>query len=537
VRGAPNGLPEPGSGADLRWYLGVVWRRRFVILPLLVVLPLLAFLRADSGETTYDASATVLLNRQSQGVSEIGDPSLWDPGRTIRTQTQLARLPEVAARVVEASRLPGRDAGTFLGNSSVSSDEENDFLVFHVRDPDPEVATRLANLYASEYIDYRRELDTRSLREAQAELTEQLDQLRRQGVEPTANAYQTLITRLQQLKTAETLQASKSLLVRPAAGAAPAASQERRTIWLALGLALILSIGLAFIVEALDARVRSVDELVRLLGMPLLGTIPAPARRLRRKRKLVMLDEPNNPAAEPYRMVRASLEMAKPADCRVIMVTSAVEAEGKSTTAANLAVAMARAGQHVVLLDLDLYRPGLEHWFRLPARPGLTEVASGKIQLEDAVRPVSLRPDLPVVLALADDESVTSLNGHRRAGRLELLTRGRPPDSPGEFIATADFQAALQEIRQRADVVIVDGPPLLLSGDGLTLSSRVDALLVVARVNVLKERDVQELERVLASCPADKLGLVVTGAVAPAGGYYYRYRVREIREPQRQLAD
>jgi Mrp family chromosome partitioning ATPase/capsular polysaccharide biosynthesis protein len=539
VRGSPNGFPEPGQASDLRWYVGVLWRRKFVVLPLLVVLPLVAYLRADPGETTYDASATVLLNRQSQGVSEIGDPTLWDPGRTIRTQAQLARLPEVASRVVEASGLPGRDAGGFLASSSVGSDEENDFLVFHVRDADPAIATRLANVYATKYIEYRSELDTQSLREAQQQLTEQLEQLRQQGVPPTANAYQSLITRQQQLKTAETLQASKSLLVRPAEGAGLVGTQERRTVFLALGLGLILSVGLAFIVEALDTRVRSVDELVRMLALPLLGTIPPPARRLRTGRKLVMLDEPDDPAAEPYRMLRASLEMAKPADCRIIMVTSAVEAEGKSTTAANLAVAMARAGQNVVLVDLDLYRPGLERWFRLPPRPGLTEAASGKVQLEDALRPVSLRSVSPVGLALAAEEvTVASLNGHRREGKLELLTRGGPPDSPGEFIATPDFQAVLDRIRKRAEVVIVDGPPLLLSGDGLMLSSRLDALLVLARVNILKEREVKELERILSSCPAAKLGLVVTGAASSsASGYYYRYRVREIRQPQRQVVD
>lgn len=250
-----------------------------------------------------------------------------------------------------------------------------------------------------------------------------------------------------------------------------------------------------------------------------------------------MLDEPNQPSAEPYRMLRASLELARPEDCRLFMVTSAVEAEGKSTTAANLAVAMARAGQHVVLMDLDLYRPGLERWFRLPSRPGLTDVAKGTVELEQAFRPVSLRPVPPAALTLAETSTVTSLNGHRRAGKLELLARGAPPESPGEFVSTSEFQALMESVRERADVVIVDGPPLLLSGDGLLLSSKLDALLVVARANVLKEREVQELERMLSSSPAPKLGLVVTGSVSAAGSYYYRYRAREIEEPQRQLAD
>jgi succinoglycan biosynthesis transport protein ExoP len=544
--GALNGFQTSGAAPDLRWYLSVLWRRKFVVLPLLVLLPLTTHLLAKPAPPSYEASATVLLNRQSQGVSEIGDPTLWDPQRMIRTQSQLARLPEVATRVAQAAGLPGRDAGSILASSSISADPENDFLIFRVRDAEPSVAVRLANLYATKYIEYRSELDTKALGEALRQVTEQIEQLRSQGVKPDTQAYQSLIGRQQQLQTTKTLQTSKALLVRPAAGAGLIASQTRRTVMLALGLGLILGLGLAFIVETLDTRVRAEDELVGRLGLPLLGAIPPPARHLRRQGQLAMLDEPNSPAAEPYRMLRASLEMARPTDCRLLMVTSAVEAEGKSTTAANLAVAMARAGQHVILVDLDLYRPGLERWFRLPPTPGLTDVAIAKVPLEQAVRQVSLRSE-PRLAALMNQGSAfpaqngharPSQNGHGRAGRLELLTRGSAPENPGEFIATQEFEVALERLLHRADVVIVDGPPLLLSGDGMMLGSKLDGMLVVARLNVLKQAQVQELERVLSSCPATKLGLVVTGAPSKGGGYYYyRYHGREIGEPQRQLAD
>ena len=536
VAGTQNGFHDPDSGPDLRWYLGVLWRRKLVILPLVVLLPLTTYLLMKPGPTTYEASATVLLNRQSQGASEIGDPTLWDPARTIRTQSEIARLPEVASRVIEESGLRDRDAGSFLATSSVIADEENDFLVFHARDAAPSVAVRLANLYAAKYIEFRRELDTAALREAARELTDQLEQLRRQGVEPDSQAYQTLISRRQQLETAETLQSSKALLVRPAAAAGQVVSGERRSVWLALGLGLILGLGLAFLIETLDTRVRSVNDLVRRLGLPLLGTIPRPSRSVRRDRRLVMIHEPDNPAAEPYRMLRASLEMSRPSDHRAIMVTSAVEAEGKSTTAANLAVAMARAGQHVALVDLDLYRPGLERWFRLPPRPGLTDVALGKVPLSDALREVPLASH--VGGRVLGDSVLVSQNGRASSGKLEILPRGTPPESPGEFIATRGFESALEELRARADVLIVDGPPLLLSGDGLMLSMKLDGMLVIARVNVLKQGQVDELERILASCPATKLGLVVTGTPAQGGSYYYyRYHGRERAEPQRELAE
>jgi len=537
VAGPLNGFNEAGAGSDLRWYLAVMWRRRFVILPLLVLLPLTAFLLSETPPPRHEASATVLLNRQSQGVSEIADPTVWDPQRTIRTQSQLARLPEVARRVVEAVGRPAGDAGSFLANSSVSSDEENDFLVFRVRDADQSVAVRLANAYAAKYIEYRRELDTQALREASDQLAGQLADLRREGIAPDTQAYQSLLARQQQLETAETLLASRALLVKPATGAGLVGSDDSRRLMLAAGLGLILGLGLAFLVEALDTRVRSAGALVDRLRLPLLGTIPPPPRRLRSERRLVMLDAPNHPAAEAYRMLRASLEMVRPAECRLLMVTSAVEGEGKSTTAANLALAMARAGQHVILVDLDLYRPGLERWFRLRATAGLTDVALAGVPLEDALRSVELvdGPRLPPALELQFRPNST--NGGRRVGRFEVLTRGAPPQNPGEFLATYEFDAVLEGLRERAEIVIVDGPPLLLSGDGLLLGTKLDGMLVIARQDLLKDAQVQELDRVLSSCPAAKLGLVVTGARPQGGGYYYRYHGREVGQPQRQLAD
>jgi Mrp family chromosome partitioning ATPase len=165
-------------------------------------------------------------------------------------------------------------------------------------------------------------------------------------------------------------------------------------------------------------------------------------------------------------------------------------------------------------------------------------VALANVPLEDALRSVSLRSSRRGVFAVVDrDSAVVSRNGRGRVGRLEVLTRGSAPENPGEFIAAHELETALDELRGRADIVIVDGPPLLLSGDGIVLSSKVDGMLVVARLNVLKQAQVDELWRILSSCPAAKLGVVITGAPAQGGYYYYRYDRRKIEEPQRQLAD
>src|SRR5262249_8910325 len=149
-----------------------------------------------------------------------------------------------------------------------------------------------------------------------------------------------------------------------------------------IGFALgaLLGIAFAFLREALDTRVRSASEVAARLGVPLLGRVPAPPRAIRTSDKLVIVEEPAGSRSEPFRVLRTNLQFVDiDRGSRVIMVTSALSGEGKSTTAANLAVALAQAGKHVVLVDLDLRRPFIDRFFSLTGQPGLTSVALGTV--------------------------------------------------------------------------------------------------------------------------------------------------------------
>ncbi|MDP9224746.1 MAG: Wzz/FepE/Etk N-terminal domain-containing protein, partial [Actinomycetota bacterium] len=159
------------SSSDLRAYLSVLWRFKFVILPFAVLLPLTAYLHANSATPVFEASATVLLNRESQSLSGISDPNVYQPDRMISTQTGLARLPAVAQLVVQSAHVPNLDVGSFLANSSVgSSPTANDLMTFRARSGDPAVAVRLTNLYARKFIQFRRQVDTDTLRAAEGGL-------------------------------------------------------------------------------------------------------------------------------------------------------------------------------------------------------------------------------------------------------------------------------------------------------------------------------------------------------------------------------
>jgi Mrp family chromosome partitioning ATPase len=293
-------------------------------------------------------------------------------------------------------------------------------------------------------------------------------------------------------------------------------------------LGLFLGVGLAFLREALDTRVRSAEAIGAKLELPLLARLPAPAKKLRGESRLTMLADPSGPQAEAFRMLRTNFEFASLGkEARVVMVTSATEQEGKSTTIANLAVAMARAGQHVVLVDLDLRRPYIDRFFDLGSRPGLTQVALGVAQLGEAIVRVPISGS--DTLASLNGNGNGNGNGNRRAlGALDVLPSGPIPPDPGEFVGTARLTEILEHLRAHADVVLIDAPPLFHVGDGLVLSSKVDAVLVVTRLDVMRRPMLGELSRLLHTMPAHKLGFIVTGAEAEegysdayGGAYYY----------------
>jgi non-specific protein-tyrosine kinase len=295
----------------------------------------------------------------------------------------------------------------------------------------------------------------------------------------------------------------------------------------------MLGVGVAFLWNALDTRIRGANEVADRLGLPLLARVPEPPRRLRNQRKLVMLEEPECAQAEAFRMLRTNLEFANlERGARSIMVTSGLEEEGKSTTVSNLAVAFARTGKHVALVDLDLRRPAIARFFDLVGRPGLTDVALEHVSLDDALATI------PVTTP--HDEAGRS-NGRMQfhgnvgiEGLLEVLPTGPLPPDAGEFIQSRVVADIIRELTARADIVLIDAPPMLHVGDPMALTAKVDAVVLVSRLNVLRWPMVSEVRRMMSNSPAVTLGFVLTGAGGDesyeTAGYYAYVPRRKDRE-------
>jgi succinoglycan biosynthesis transport protein ExoP len=465
----------------------------------------------------YAGSAEVLLSRQNlaNSLSNVVDPALTvDPQRLVDTQTNVARSPQIATATLVAAGRPKRTANELLDASSVTARTGTDVLVFRVTDGDAALASRLATLYAQQYLAYANDLATRAIKSARREVEEKIASLEASG--RSGNGfYADLLSKDEQLATMEALQTGNATLIKSAGEASQVAPTPVRNGLLGLLVGLVLGLGLAFLRDHLDTRERSASEVSERLALPLLARLPEPPRRLRQDNRLVMLEEPTSPDAEPFRVLATNLEFVSHEQRpRTILVTSACPGEGKSTTAANLAVTLARTGRRVVLVDLDLRRPFVHELFHIPPEPGLTTMALGQATLEDSL--VSI-PVGGVGIAAQPGGGVGVTEN-----RLEVLCAGRMPPNPGDFIRSRGVGKLIAHLSE-VFTVIIDAAPLLGLGDSLSLIPRVDAVVLVARLELLRRPTLNELHRVLDGSGAAPLGIVVTAAQREGDGEAYAY--------------
>jgi len=518
------------DAVTLQDYLRVVRRRKWMVVQAALLLTLAAVAFSLHQQALYEASADVLLSAENVSSAVPGSVSglSQDPERTTQTQAQVARVPAIVQGALDRVDAPGMTVADFLANSSVSSSPTSDILTFAVTNPDSALARQLANAYAQSYSAYRQKSYGDAIERSLTDVDGRLQRLERtaaslQGSGRRARLgaltaygaqYSTLIDQQQTLESMQALQPSVASVLREADGATLTQPKTVRNGVLGLVVGLVLGLGLAFLREALETRVRTTEEVsARLGGLPLLGRLPRPPKRLRRSDKLVMLEDPASAQAEAFRMLRANLDfMTLDRDARTIIITSALEQEGKSTTVANLAVAFARAGKRVVLVDLDLRRPVLARFFDLEG-PGLTQVALGHVPLEAALAGIAIT-DPPAPRRRLSLRRSGNQNGHvtrELLGQLEVLPSGPIPPDPGEFVSSAALGKVMGALRERADVVLVDAPAALHVGDVVSLSSLADGILVVARPTALRRQTLAELKRLLSLVRTPALGFVATG--------------------------
>ena len=509
-------------------YAQLVRRRKWIVLQAAVLIPLaiLAFTLTQSD--LYQGESQVLLNTKDPTDPVLGSVSTRasadELDRDAATQAEVAAGPSLARRVLARVGAQGQTADDLIDNTDISARSGSDLLVFKVNDPKPARAVRLANAYAQEFVLYRARLGAASIDAARRNFQRRLSAL---GSDPSSPLAKQLRSSLRRLETVAALQGSDAALTRRADEAKKVRPLPVRNTAIGVVLGLVIGLALAFLRDLFDRRVGSADEAAGLVGLPLLARLPGRQLRRRGSSRLPLVHEPDGPEADAYRTLMYRLQMVNAERrAQVILVTSAVEGEGKTTTAANLALALARSGRRTALVEFDLWRPALHRVFGFKSRQGLADVLLGRA----AVRDVIVRAETGGVVA----EANAGNGGDPGIGLLRVLPAGVSPSHPSDLIALPALNDVLALLRVEEEVVIIDAPPLVQGGDGIVLAAKADAVLVVTRLGGVRREALQELRRRLADIPVPALGVAVTDAERDDSDRWRRYyRADPVAAPEK----
>ncbi len=295
----------------------------------------------------------------------------------------------------------------------------------------------------------------------------------------------------------------------------PAEPNVLRNLAFALALGLTTGIGLAFLLEGIDNTVRTPEQAQVISALPSLGMIPMGSRaglesssrqRLmvasasRESVELITQSRPQSQMAESYRALRTSLLLTSlGAPPKVILITSALPQEGKSTTSINTAVVLAQKGTRVLLIDADLRRPSIHKTLGLGPKTGLSNVLTGNATLQQAVTRSAILPTL------------------------FILSAGTPPPNPAELLASANMKDMLAQLREQYDHIIIDTPPTLSVTDAVVMSPGADAVVLVIRSGQTTKQALRRSRDILLQVNAHVAGVLLNAVDLSSPDYYYYY--------------
>jgi len=510
---------------DLRHQLAILraWLWLFVVSLLLAGSA--AFLVSGAMPKIYQAQNTLIVG-QSLTAANPDYNQLLAAQRLSQTYAAVATTRPLAQRVIDRLSLH-LSADQLLSEVKANAPANSALIYITASDTDPAKAAEIANAFADELIavspaiqgkqaDLQKAIQA-NLDSTQAEITQtqsQIDQL-------TANSYrtaaqdqelQTLETRLVSLRATyaallPNLDANSSNLltvVEPAvAPTGPSSPKTLLNMILAAVLGLLAAVGIAFLVEYLDDSITSSEEVQEVTGLPTLGVVPVMKGDPKRPElyRLEALLNPRSPAAESYRVLRTNIEFASvDTPLRTLLVTSSLPQEGKTTTSANLAIVFAQGGSRVLLVDADLRKPGVHSVFRLPNQTGLTTL---------------FRDDAATVRSVAQETEL---------GNLKIITSGPLPPNPAELLGSQRWRGILERLKDEADLVILDSPPLQAVTDPALLAAVVDGTILVIHARRTRRGAVRQGREALARSDGKILGVTMNRLKQRAyDQYYYGY--------------
>lgn len=481
----------PGPQLDPRSLIQALWRSKWLFLGIFVSIPVAVYLISTQVTKTYEASALIRAQTTTLEVPGVATGSFSSIGsESLLVDTE--RVANAAAKELEG---PEARAGSLAGSVraepvTTAAGGETDLLLLIAQADTAERAAAIANAYATA-------VDKVRTRQKLRDIDRAAEKLQAESAEATDEATQFELARqLQLLRAARTAEESSTETVAAATPPdTPISPAPRRNTALAAVVSLLLALGAVALRERLDRRVRDPNELEPLLGTPLLSVIPRAAFPGARPA--------SGPVREAFRTLAASLvyfNIDRP--LATVMISSPTKGDGKTTVAVHLATALAKDGQTVVLIDGDLRHPQVAVWLGIEPPAGLTEVLTKQAELRDALVDVDVGD-----------------------GRLRVLAAGTRPPNPARLLSSKSMNSLLVGLSERADIVILDTPPLLNVSDAVPLLESVSGTVIVAKVGATTRDALQRVRQVIDTAQGNVLGVAATGSSGAGlygyGGDYY----------------
>lgn len=427
-------------------YIRVLRKNWVLILCTLAVSVAASYVYVSATPATYTTSAKVFVSTSAASTaSELQEGSSFTLQR-VRTYADLVTTQAVLRPTIETLGLRDYSVSELRRHVTATAPTNTTVIDITVTDGDPEFATELATTIATELALVVEDLET---------------------TDPTAGSP----VRLSIVQEAEV----------PLSASAP-----RTALYLGLGsfVGLALGVGLAFLRSTLDTRLHNEKDVTRTSDVPILGGIVFDPKA--KQRPLVIHEAPQSPRAESFRTLRTNLqflEVGKPG--RAFVVTSAMPSEGKSTTSANLAIALAESGARVLLVEADLRRPKVHAYLGIEGGVGLTDVIIGRISLAEGTQQWG-------------------------RGNLSVLASGPIPPNPSELLGSSAMEQLIAAMTNQYDVVLFDAPPLLPVTDAAILARLVGGSLVVVAAGRTRSTQLEAAMDALRTVGAPRSGIVIT---------------------------
>jgi capsular exopolysaccharide synthesis family protein len=431
---------------ELRDYIRIL-RKSWVLILLLTLVGIGAASAYSIAQTPkYSATSKVFVSTQNGGTtSELAQGNSFTVQR-VKTYSALASTPIVLLPVIAELGLDVNE-GTLGKQISASAPLDTSNIEITVTDDDPVLAADIANA--------------------------------------TAASLTRVVSSIETPDTADAVSPVKLTLTQQAiVPAKPVSPNVPLNIALGALVGLAIGVGIAVLRETLETRIRNEHDVEQVTDVPILGGIVFDPKA--RERPLIVHADPRSPRAESFRTLRTNLQFLDIGRAeRSFVVTSSIESEGKSTSGANLAIALADAGSRVLLVDADLRRPKLAEYMGLEGAVGLTDVLVGRAELQDVIQPWG-------------------------NAKLFVLPAGRVPPNPSELLGSERMVHFIAEFNRAFDVVIFDTPPLLPVTDAAILAKKVGGAIVVVAAGRTHKNQLRGALTALQNVGAPISGLVIT---------------------------